>query len=478
MAKKPTYEELELRIEELERKDFGRKRAEDTLRESEERHRLLLEVSPDPIVLYDIEGKTIYVNPAFEQTFGWSLDELREKRIDFVPEENWPETKETINRMLQGLKIQLFETRRLTKDGRILDIQLSSSLFFNRNEKPAGNIVILRDVTALKRAEETLRKAHDELEQRVKERTAELVLINENLKQEIVDRRHAEALLRESKERFRSLTEITSDWIWEVDKNGFYTYVSPKIQDILGYEPKEIIGKTPFDLMPPAEGNRVSKIFNTIAASQEPFDCLENINLHKNGHPVVLETSGIPTFDVDGAFRGYRGIDRDITERKRAEESLRKQTHDLDERVKELNCLYGISKIRERPDIPFEEMPQKIVGLIPPSWQYPEITCARIIIEGQEYKTKNFKETVWKQASNIVVHGKRIGILEICYLEEKPESDEGPFLKEERSLISAITERLGRVTEHKQAEGALRKAHDELEQRVEERTRELEVQKN
>jgi len=120
--------------------------------------------------------------------------------------------------------------------------------------------------------------------------------------------------LRKSEERFRNLTEITSDWIWEVDKNGFYTYVSPKIQDILGYEPEEIIGKTPFDLMPPAEANRVSKFFNSIVASRKTFDCLENLNLHKNGHPVVLETSGIPTFDADGEFIGYRGIDRDITE--------------------------------------------------------------------------------------------------------------------------------------------------------------------
>ena len=264
--------------------------------------------------------------------------------------------------------------------------------------------------------------------------------------------------LRESEERFRNLTEITSDWIWEVDKNGFYTYVSPKIQDILGYEPEEIIGKTPFDLMPPAEANRVSKFFNSIVASRKTFDCLENLNLHKNGHPVVLETSGIPTFDADGEFIGYRGIDRDITERKRAEEFLRKQTHDLNERVKELNCLYGISKVIERPDITFEEMLQEIVDLIPPSWQYPEITCARIIIEGQEYKTKNFKETVWKQTSNIVVHGGRVGILEICYIEEKPERDEGPFLKEERSLISAIAERLGRTTEHKQAQEALRES--------------------
>ncbi|MGB2690342.1 MAG: PAS domain S-box protein, partial [Desulfobacterales bacterium] len=220
-----------------------RKRAEDMLRDSEERHRLLLEVSPDPIVLYGIEGKTIYVNPAFEQTFGWSLDELREKRIDFVPEENWPETKEAINRMLQGLKIKLFETRRLTKNGRILDIQLSSSLFFDRDEKPAGNIVILRDITVQKRAERTLRNAHDELEQHVKERTAELVLTNEKLQQEIKEHLLAEEALRKSKESYRRLVETMNDGIGIQDENGFITYVNNKFCQMLDYKPDEFIGK-------------------------------------------------------------------------------------------------------------------------------------------------------------------------------------------------------------------------------------------
>jgi PAS domain S-box-containing protein len=146
-----------------------RKRAEESLRESEERHRLLLEASPDPIVVYDIEGKATYINPAFEQAFGWSSEELLDKRINFVPEENWPETRAAIDRMLVGERVLSFETRRLTKDGRVLDIQLSSSLFKDRDGKPVGNIVILRDVTEQKLAEQALRKREAELEIRASE---------------------------------------------------------------------------------------------------------------------------------------------------------------------------------------------------------------------------------------------------------------------------------------------------------------------
>lgn len=463
MGRKPTYEELEIRIRELERKAFERQLseealqlAEDILRDIEERHRLLLEASPDPIAIYNIEGKTIYVNPAFEDTFGWSLDELKGKRIDFVPEENWPETRENIDRMLQGTRIRLFETRRLTKDGRILDIQLSCSLIFGRDEKPEGNIVILRDITARKRAEETLREAHDELERRVKERTKELALANKRLQREIkehlsskkelvnsramfqaiveslpfdifaLDRnsryflqnsickknwgnligkspedvpvndntkslwsennrrafsgetvtdeavyeslngekrycynvispirdeevilgtlgiiidvselKRTEEALRESRERFRNLTEMTSDWIWEIDEKGFYTYASPKIFDILGYRAEEIVGKTPFDLMPADEAGRVCDIFNAIAVKQQPFDCLENINLHKDGHQVILETSGVPIFNTEGKFTGFRGIDRNITHRKQTEEALKRANDELEHRVQE-----------------------------------------------------------------------------------------------------------------------------------------------
>ncbi|MEE9609621.1 MAG: sigma 54-interacting transcriptional regulator [Desulfatiglandales bacterium] len=149
-----------------------------------------------------------------------------------------------------------------------------------------------------------------------------------------------------------------------------------------------------------------------------------------------------------------------VMERKRTEEMLQQRTHDLGERVKELNCLYGVSKIIEKSALSIKEIFQGTVDLIPPSWQYPGITCARIILNDQEFKTENFRETIWKQVSYITVNGARVGALEVCYLEEKPEIDEGPFLKEERSLINALTERLGKVIVRKQTEEALRESEE------------------
>ncbi|MDK8641937.1 sensor domain-containing diguanylate cyclase [Niallia taxi] len=124
---------------------------------------------------------------------------------------------------------------------------------------------------------------------------------------------------RTNEERFRLLVEHVSDWIWEVDENGIYTYASPQIKDILGYSPEEVIGKTPFHLMEPLEGKRIAPIFEYHVANKLPIKSLENINLHRDGHEVILETSGSPIINADGKCIGYRGIDRDITLRKQQE---------------------------------------------------------------------------------------------------------------------------------------------------------------
>jgi len=146
----------------------------------------------------------------------------------------------------------------------------------------------------------------------------------------------------------------------------------------------------------------------------------------------------------------------------------------LGERAKELHCLLGISRLVEREGLSWEELLLGIAELLPQAWQYPEIAGARIILEGREFRTANFQETPWKQAREITVSGISRGSVEVAYLEERHERDEGPFLKEEGSLIGAVAERLGRIIERRRAEESLRRAHQELELQVKLRTAELE----
>jgi len=129
----------------------------------------------------------------------------------------------------------------------------------------------------------------------------------------------------------------------------------------------------------------------------------------------------------------------------------------LKERVKELNCLYSLTNIVKDKNLSFEDSLQKIVELVPPAWQYPKITCARITIIDKEYKTKNFKVTKWSQISNIIANDKKIGALEVYYLKEKPLNDEGPFLKDERRLIDAIADLISTYVEESQIKQELEK---------------------
>ncbi|OHD81417.1 MAG: hypothetical protein A3D90_10215 [Sulfuricurvum sp. RIFCSPHIGHO2_02_FULL_43_9] len=140
--------------------------------------------------------------------------------------------------------------------------------------------------------------------------------------EDITEQRQIEQALRESEEKFRMLVESTSDWIWEVDQNGNYTYVSPSVQTLLGYTPEEVLGKSPFDFMPPDEAQRLSSGFKKLVADHTALTTLENTNVCKDGSTKTLETSGLPFFNEQGEFAGYRGIDRDITERKLSEISL------------------------------------------------------------------------------------------------------------------------------------------------------------
>ena len=117
----------------------------------------------------------------------------------------------------------------------------------------------------------------------------------------------------------------------------------------------------------------------------------------------------------------------------------------LRERVKELNCLYGIAQLAERHPDSIEDLLGDLVNFLPFSWQYPEITCSRVVFKGKTYKSKGCKVTKWRQSSRIFMYNEPVGEVIIFYLEERPPADEGPFLREERVLLDALAERIGTI---------------------------------
>ena len=297
---------------------------------------------------------------------------------------------------------------------------------------------------------------YEELEQRVKA-----------LEKKAEQGNQAEEALRESEEKYRTILETIEDGYYEIDLGGNFTFFNDSMCKISGYSRDELMGMNNRQYTDEENAKKLYQTFNKVYTTGKPDKSFRWPVIRKDSTKRVVEASISLRRDAEGEPIGFRGIAHDITERAKAEEGLRERTHDLGERIKELNCLYGISNLVEKPDISLEEIFQGLVYLIPPSWQYPEITCSRIILEDKEYKTENFKETNWKQSSEILVHGKRMGVLEVCYLEERPEIDEGPFLKEERYMIDAVAKRLRRVLERKQAEEELSETNRQLEEAVE-----------
>ncbi|MBF0497998.1 MAG: PAS domain S-box protein, partial [Deltaproteobacteria bacterium] len=158
-----------------------RQQALAALQISEDKYRSVMEAAPDPIVVYNMGGRVTYVNPAFTRVFGWAAEEVLDQSLDYVPGENREDTQKAITEVFrEGLA--RFETRRYAKDGRLLDVHVSAAAYRDYTGEPVGMVVDLRDITTRKKMEAALQEAHDKLEIRVQERTAELMAVNEELK--------------------------------------------------------------------------------------------------------------------------------------------------------------------------------------------------------------------------------------------------------------------------------------------------------
>jgi two-component system NtrC family sensor kinase len=259
--------------------------AEEALQESQRFSSSLLANSPNPIDVINPDSSIRYVNPALERLTGFSLAELIGRK---PPYPYW--TQETIKKTARHLAMGM---RR--KAVRI------EELFRKKNGEQFWVEITSAPVTSNGEFKYLLANWVD-----------------------ITERKQIEEALRQSEKKYKNLAEATSDMIWEVNEKGIFTFVSPRIKDILGYEASEVTGKKKtLDLTTKAEAQKWLKRFKEINAKKAPFSGFEITHLHKNGTPVLFEISGIPAFDNAGNFKGYVGVNRDITERKQAEQALR-----------------------------------------------------------------------------------------------------------------------------------------------------------
>ncbi len=143
------------------------------------------------------------------------------------------------------------------------------------------------------------------------------------LAHDITERKLAEQALILGEQRFHDIVNASADWVWELDREGRYTYASEGVSGLLGYMPEEVIGKTPFDFMPPEEAEAIRRALDGFVARRAPFRDLVNVNRHRDGSLRHVSTNGTPIIDAEGHFLGYRGVDRDITALKLDELALR-----------------------------------------------------------------------------------------------------------------------------------------------------------
>ncbi|MBD3169681.1 MAG: PAS domain S-box protein [candidate division Zixibacteria bacterium] len=250
---------------------------------NEGKYRAVFEQSPNSILLIDgATGRILDFNDKAHKTLGYTREEFSNITIPEIEAiESADEVEAHIAQVTESGG-QSFESKHRTKDGRILDVMVTTRVFKLEGREIFSSV--WSDITSLKEAQRKL---------------------------------------TQSEERFRNLFVSSIDWIWEVDINGRYTSVSDNVEQIIGYTPEEVIGKTPFDFMAPEEASRVGRVFGQIIARQGRIEKLRDTMLRKDGNPIIFETNGIPLYDDNCELMGYFGICRDVTVQVHAEEAIK-----------------------------------------------------------------------------------------------------------------------------------------------------------
>ena len=271
----------------------NRRLAEEALRSSEERFRIVAQATTDLIYEWDVVNNTLMWYGDFDGVLGYepgTIDRTPEGWLSIVHPDEVDRLQKAIEHHIRSLEPIIYEYKVKHTDGSTRIWSSYGMAISDDAGKPVKWIGACSDIT---------------------------------------DQSRAEDALRESEEKFRALVESTSDWIWEADVTGLFTYVSPKVSDLLGYEQGEVLGKRIYDFTTPEEADRISAQLGEIVSKREPMRELEHVVISKAGREVILEINGVPVINSKGVLLGYRGIARDISELKRNHKQLEEANKEL-----------------------------------------------------------------------------------------------------------------------------------------------------
>jgi PAS domain S-box-containing protein len=404
-----------------------RKQAEASLQASESKYHAIFDNVQDVFYQTTLEGTVLEISPSIKHFLEFYREEIVGNSVSALYFDS-SKRQMLLSKLTADGEVQDYELELKTKAGKLKYASINARLIFDANGKPDHIDGALRDITERKLAEEAL---------------------------------------HQSEERLQDIISSIGEWIWELDENGVYTYSSQKGFDYFGPIRENVIGKTPFDFMLPDEAKRMAGIFMEIIKNKAPIKDLENWNITASGDIICLLTNGVPILDEQGNLKGYRGVDKDITERKRAEDILKKSESSLIEAQKtakmgnwELsfidnsakwseNCfiLYGYEPFTFEPT--FEHFKERVH---PEDWHIIDESI-KGIVKG---------ETPADSESRIILPDGTIRCLKNIIVPV--------FVDDKLVGIKGINVD---ITERKQADQEIQKLNEELEQRVTERTAQL-----
>jgi len=310
-----------------------RKQMETALRESEKLYRLLADNATDVIWVRDMNLRPTYTSPAVQNLRGFTPEEALTQALNDiltpasveVAQQFFLEILMTAQTApLEKLRSQsrTLELEFKRKDGSLVWTESQMSFLLDEQGQPSGILGVTRDISERRQAADELRRLNLELEDRVQERTADLVRVNTDLTVEVAERQRAEAALRESETRLRRIADNMLDLIVQTDDQARYVYASPSHKSILGYEAQDLLGQSIFEKIHPDDSERALTV-TAQALGASSATQMELRYRHAQGHYVWIESVGNPLFDDQGRIVGSIIGSRDITERKRAEDLLR-----------------------------------------------------------------------------------------------------------------------------------------------------------